>query len=106
MRRVLVFVLLALAPVLHAERRRAATAPAAFTIPGIDAIAEAALADGVPGVTIAVRKGNANFVRAYGLFDRETNIPARIDSVFQIASVSKQFTAAAIMRLVEEGKLS
>ena len=106
MRRLLTLVLLVLTPALHAERRRAAAPPAAFTIPGIDAIAEGALADGVPGLTIAVRKGNASFVRAYGVFDRETNVPVLFDSVFQIASVSKQFTAAAIMRLVEEGKLS
>ncbi len=106
MRRGLLLALLIVTPVLQAERRRAVASPAPYSIAGVDAIAAAALSDGVPGLTIAVRKGNANFVRAYGLFDREGNVPAGIDSVYQIGSVSKQFTAAAILRLVEEEKLS
>ena len=105
-RRFLALALLVLAPLVHAERRRAVAPPAPFAVPDADAIAAAALVDGVPGLTIAVRKGNASFTRAYGLFDREANVPARIDSVYQIGSVSKQFAAAAILRLVEQGTLS
>ena len=92
----LVLVLLLAAPPALA-RRRAAAHPAPFTVPGLEAIAADALKAGVPGVTIAVGKGSSSLTRAWG--------NTRPDSVYQIASVTKQFTAAAIMRLVEEGKV-
>ena len=101
----LVLLLLLLLPSAEA-RRRAVSAPTPLAIPAADAAAAAALADGVPGITVAVRKGTSTFARAYGVADLETNAPATTHTVFQVASVSKQFTAAAIMRLVEEGKLS
>lgn len=40
------------------------------------------------------------------MFDREAGIPARNDTVFSTGSLTKQFTAAAIVRLDEQGKLS
>ncbi|MBN1933898.1 MAG: serine hydrolase [Anaerolineae bacterium] len=43
--------------------------------------------------------------RGYGLADRETNAPVTPDTVFPIASMSKQFTAMAIMQLAEAGRL-
>ena len=60
----------------------------------------------IPGATIAVaRGGNLVIARAYGLADREHNIPTQPDSLFRIASVSKTFTGTAILKLVEEGRL-
>ena len=47
-----------------------------------------------------------SYSKAFGTGDFENNIPLQIDSRFQLASVSKQFTAAAIMLLKERGKLS
>lgn len=75
-------------------------------MPAADSIAAAAIAEGVPGLSIAVRKGDLTFARAYGLFDREAGIPARNDSVFSTGSLTKQFTAAAILKLEDQGKLS
>ncbi|HEY0371626.1 MAG TPA: serine hydrolase domain-containing protein, partial [Thermoanaerobaculia bacterium] len=92
----LLLVLFLAAPTTYA-RRRAVSYPPAFAIPELEMIAAEALRDGVPGLTIAVRKGNAQLVQAWG--------NTRPDSVYQIASVTKQFTAAAIMRLVEGGKV-
>jgi D-alanyl-D-alanine carboxypeptidase len=92
----LLLVLLLAAPTTYA-RRRAASHPAPFTIPQLETIAADALRAGVPGLTIAVRKGNSTVIRAWG------DTPP--GSVYQIASVTKQFTAAAIMRLVESGKV-
>ena len=107
MRRVLVPLLLALSllsPPL-AARQRAVRVSAPLSVPGIDAIARKALDQGVPGIVISVRKGNAFFTRAYGFSDVGAHVARRGDDVFQIGSVTKQFTAAAILRLEEAGKL-
>ena len=88
-----------------AQRHRAVPVAPAPVVPGIEGIARQAL-ENVPGLSIAVRKGNAYFAGTWGEIDVETHAPVRTDSVFQIASVSKQFTAAAILKLAEEGKLA
>jgi len=75
-------------------------------VPAADSIAAAAIAEGVPGLSIAVRKGDLTFARAYGLFDREAGIPVRNDTVFSTGSLTKQYTAAAILKLEDQGKLS
>jgi CubicO group peptidase (beta-lactamase class C family) len=63
-------------------------------------------ADG-PGTTVLVaRDGKILFSQAYGLADREKKIPAAPDTQFRIGSVTKQFTAAAILHLAEENRLS
>jgi CubicO group peptidase (beta-lactamase class C family) len=74
----------------------------------IDSLAAAFLADGpVAGVSIAVVKGRDTVVlKGYGLADVENDVPATAKTVYRIGSITKQFTAAAIMRLVESGKLS
>jgi CubicO group peptidase (beta-lactamase class C family) len=58
------------------------------------------------GAVIIAYGGRPLLRRAYGPADRERNIPVRIDDEFQIASTTKTFTAAAVGRLVAEGKLS
>ena len=61
----------------------------------------------IPGLALAVVKdGRILKARAYGFADVDSKVPATTDTVFRIASVSKQFVATAIMMLVEEGKLS
>ncbi|HEX8412016.1 MAG TPA: serine hydrolase domain-containing protein [Thermoanaerobaculia bacterium] len=99
MRRLLLLLvlLLSFAPESHA-RRRAATPPSAFlNVAAIDRIGLSALDSGIPGITIAIRKDNVSFTRAYGT--------TGVDTVYQIASLTKQFTAAATLRLAEQGKL-
>lgn len=61
----------------------------------------------VAGAAIAVVK-NGHIVKTegYGLANVELNVPATKETVFEIGSVSKQITAAAIMLLVEEGKVN
>jgi CubicO group peptidase (beta-lactamase class C family) len=61
----------------------------------------------IPGAAIAVIK-NGRLVKGegYGLASVEFNAPATKETVFEIGSVSKQMTAAAIMLLVEEGKIN
>ena len=61
----------------------------------------------LPGVSIVVIK-DAKIVKmeGYGLANIELNVPARPETVYKIGSVSKQFIAAGIMLLIEEGKIS
>jgi D-alanyl-D-alanine carboxypeptidase len=100
----LFLILSALAPDALA-RRRAAAPPPFFNVPAADVAASKALERGVPGLSISIRKGDASFHRAYGSFDREANVPASVHHEWQVGSVTKQFTAAAVMRLVESGVL-
>lgn len=60
-----------------------------------------------PGCAIAViNEGKKVFEGFYGMSNLEYNIPIDRHSKFHVASLSKQFTAAAIIRLAQEGKLS
>lgn len=74
----------------------------------IDRAAQAAITAGEsPGLQIAVFKdGSPVLVKGYGSANLELNVPVTNDSVFRIGSVTKQFTAAALLKLEEEGKLS
>ena len=61
----------------------------------------------VPGASLLViHHGEPVVWRPYGFADLETNIPATPSTNYRLASVTKQFTATAILRLVESGKLS
>lgn len=60
-----------------------------------------------PGCALAILKdGKIIYERGYGLSNMEYNIAISPSSIFHIASISKQFTAAAIINLSLEGKLS
>jgi CubicO group peptidase (beta-lactamase class C family) len=61
----------------------------------------------IPGVALAVvRDGKVVLARGYGLANVEHQIPVKPETIFQSGSTGKQFTATAVMMLVEEGKLS
>lgn len=61
----------------------------------------------VPGCVVAVSQHGKMVVnRAYGLADLERGVPLSTGSIFDAASIRKQFVAAAILLLVEEGRLS
>lgn len=91
--------LLAASPALAQDLTPAETAK-------VDAIVTGALErNGVPSASIAiVRGGRIVFARAYG--KQSDTLTARADAPYQIASISKQFTAAALLLLEDEGKLS
>jgi CubicO group peptidase (beta-lactamase class C family) len=55
---------------------------------------------------IVVKDGRTLFRRAYGMADLELGVPLQPDMVFRLGSITKQFTAVAILMLAEEGKLS
>jgi CubicO group peptidase (beta-lactamase class C family) len=62
---------------------------------------------GSPGCALGVyRDGKAIYSKGYGLANLEENVPITPQSVFDIGSTSKQFTAASILLLEKQGKLS
>ena len=58
-----------------------------------------------PGLQVAVAKDGYIWSAGFGLADIEQNVPVTSQSMFRTASVAKWFTAAAALRLVEDGKL-
>jgi len=61
----------------------------------------------IPGVAVAVmQNGVIILAKGYGLANVEHQVPVTPDTIFQSGSMGKQFTATAIMMLVEEGKLA
>jgi CubicO group peptidase (beta-lactamase class C family) len=73
----------------------------------VDTVVEAQRkAQKIPGVSLAVcRDGKIVKARGYGVANVEWDIPVTPETIFQTGSVGKQFTATAVMMLVEEGKL-
>ena len=73
----------------------------------VDGIAAEALRQGPrAGMSVAVGKGGAVLMaKGYGLANVELEAPATADTVYHIASVTKLLTAAAILGLVDEGRL-
>ena len=60
-----------------------------------------------PGAAVIVFQGKETiYSRCFGLADLETRTPVTLETNFCIASVSKQFSAVALLQLAEEGKLS
>ncbi len=60
-----------------------------------------------PGCAVGVaHKGSVVLKAGYGMADLERNVPITPDSVFESGSVAKQFTAAALMLLAQQGKIS
>lgn len=59
----------------------------------------------MPGMTIGFTKGEVEWVRGYGCADLENQVPATAVSSYRLASVTKPMTAAAILQLVEQGKV-
>jgi D-alanyl-D-alanine carboxypeptidase len=84
-----------------------AAARDAFTT-RVDSVAHAVLAaTGVPSATVAVvRDGQLAYAQAYGAAGLEPNTAARPDMRYSIGSISKQFAAACVLLLQQDGKLS
>ncbi len=60
-----------------------------------------------PGcVVLIAKKGQVIYKKAFGSADLELNVAIRPDMIFRLGSITKQYTAVAILQLVEEGKIS
>ena len=99
-RRGLVAALLALAAVAGAR--------AAPTVPEASVDAQFSMWNTqTPGCAVGVSdQGRIVLEKAYGMADLEHGVPNRPDTIFEAGSVSKQFTAAAVLLLARDGKLS
>lgn len=93
---------------LVAARRRPVTAVKTPLAATADAAIRPLLEAGVPGASVAVlHRGELIYANGFGQTSRSLGSPTvTASTVFQIGSVSKQFAAAAVMRLVEEGKVA
>src|ERR687894_3098926 len=63
------------------------------------------LPDGTSGTVVAARGGSVAHCRGFGLADRDAKVAARCDTVYDTMSMTKQFTAAAILKLEMMGEL-
>lgn len=73
----------------------------------VDALFRGCSKPGSPGAVVLVAKGTEVLLqKAYGLADLERDVPLTVDSVFDIGSTSKQFTAASVLLLQADGKLA
>jgi CubicO group peptidase (beta-lactamase class C family) len=87
---------------------RARPAAAPEWVRKADGIARRAVSEGrAAGLSVFARQRGKTWIsRGYGVSDLENNVPASPDTVYAIASVSKQFTAAAVLQLAEAGRLT
>jgi CubicO group peptidase (beta-lactamase class C family) len=93
----------------------ALAAPSAAAVPGpdkklageIDKVMSEIYKPGEPGAAVIVRRGGRTlFRKGYGLADLELGVRVEPDMIFRLGSITKQFTAVAILMLAEQGKLS
>jgi CubicO group peptidase (beta-lactamase class C family) len=66
----------------------------------------AAARDDFAGAVMLTQRGEVVFEGAYGLADRERNVPNRVDTKFRLGSVNKVFTMVAVLQLADARKLS
>src|SRR5437867_6963019 len=77
-------------------------------VAAVDALVADALRRGpIAGLSVAVfERGEAVLAKGYGSADLEAGVPATPDTSYPIASVTKHFTAGAVLRLADQGRLS
>lgn len=99
--------LVALQLVVASAPSTAQPAPRAQLSPRLDSAVTAFMAaTPVVGLTAAVvSHGDTLLLKGYGEADRERHRPASATTVYKLGSITKQFTAAAVMQLVEEGRV-
>ncbi len=73
----------------------------------VDALIAEAYPKDAPGVSILIAKnGKTIYTNSSGMANMELNVPLNSNSVFEIGSITKQFTAISILMLQEQGKLN
>lgn len=72
----------------------------------IQAMDELGEADQFSGAVLIAQEGQPVYQAAFGLADRSSETPNQTDTLFNLGSMNKMFTAVAVMQLVEQGQLS
>jgi D-alanyl-D-alanine carboxypeptidase len=73
----------------------------------LQSLLQAGVDRGYPGIAMLVQSSNGKqYSAAAGFSDLENRTPMRVDDAFHMASINKTFTAVAILRLIDQGKLS
>ncbi|HEX2205711.1 MAG TPA: serine hydrolase domain-containing protein [Longimicrobium sp.] len=86
--------------------RSVAVSPARLAS-AVDSLARAAVAETGGGVSVAIVLGDSVILaRGYGVADAGAGVAAGPETVYRAGSIAKQFTAAALLRLAEAGRLS
>src|SRR6266702_7626684 len=67
---------------------------------------ELAAAARVPGAALGIWSGGQEVLAVHGELNSATRVPVTADSLFQVGSITKIWTATMIMQLVDEGQLS
>src|SRR3954469_10818900 len=80
---------------------------AAFPTDAVNRFVESELArQRIPAISVAVLRGDSVVLsRGYGFANIELRVPASDSTIYQSGSVGKQFTSAAVMQLVNEGRI-
>jgi CubicO group peptidase (beta-lactamase class C family) len=81
--------------------------PVSQMITRVDSLAAAAIAAGpLAGLAIGIARGDrVELAKGYGYADLEHRVPVNAETIFRIGSVTKQFTAVALLQLAERGRL-
>jgi D-alanyl-D-alanine carboxypeptidase len=77
----------------------------AATVANLERLADAVVAAGVPGVSVAVASGEQTVLIARGVADRESGEPLTTAHRFRVASMAKSFVASVLLQLVAEGSI-
>jgi CubicO group peptidase (beta-lactamase class C family) len=80
-------------------------AGAGRTAASIEQFLDQFLPAGASGTLVAARNGKRVYCKGFGAANRKARLPARCDTVYDVMSITKQFTAAAILKLQMMGKL-
>ena len=68
-------------------------------------VAERMAYDRIPGLSVGFIKDEFSWARGFGWADVENNVPAKAESAYRLASITKTITAVAVLALVEDGKI-
>ena len=73
----------------------------------LDKLISERLANVAPGCAVLVaKKGQVMYEKGFGIVNIELAVPMQPDMIFRIGSMTKQYTAIAILQLIEQGKIS
>jgi CubicO group peptidase (beta-lactamase class C family) len=102
---IVLIAVLTLAACGHSDAAKTGPAHTGRTGASIERFLDQILPSRASGTLVAARRGDRVYCKGFGMADRERRIPTGCDTAYDIMSMTKQFTAAAILKLQMMGKL-